>query len=92
MVVLSLDSRKARLDAAMKSLHNSTIAILSFFESIAGINANFLISLLCQKMITNNGCSVGCRSVTQVGTSERYATMNAHLTVFLCNIETASKA
>jgi hypothetical protein len=48
MVVLALDSCKARLDAATKSLHHNTaIAILSFFKSIGGFDANFLISLLC---------------------------------------------
>jgi hypothetical protein len=48
MVVLSLDFRKVRLDAATKFLHHNTIiAILSFSKSIEGIKANFLILSSC---------------------------------------------
>jgi hypothetical protein len=37
-------------------------------------------------------CGAGSRSATPVSTSKDFGLMNAYLTIFLYNIETASKA
>jgi hypothetical protein len=63
MVVLWLDSRRVRLDAAIKIIHHNTIMVLlSHIKFVKGAHSYYAVQLQCYEIIIDNVRGVGGKS------------------------------